>query len=117
MIKQMIKIGKKHSIRGMDIDFVNGRIFLADYEKGDFFHYSIEKPIQSDSKIEQVCCHVGSTGARVVKYWEERDEVFVGFTGGKICVYQIDSITSGPICKPLFRACFNVFRLEHVPWS
>lgn len=99
MMKQVVKIGKKNTIRAFDIDFENGRIFIADFDKGDFFHYSISTPIQGDSKIEQVCSHQGSPGARVVKYWEERDEVFVGFTGGKICVYQIDSISSGPICK------------------
>ena len=99
MTKQVVKIGKKHEIRGMDIDFEGGRIFLADFERGHFYQYSISTPIDDDSTVEEVCSHMGSSGARVVKFWEDRDEIFVGFNKGKICVYQIDSITSGPICK------------------
>lgn len=99
MTKQIIKIGKKNEIRGMDIDFDAGRLFLADYDKGNFYQYSISTPVASDSTLEEVCVHIGSSGARVVKFWADREEVFVGFKKGKLCVYQIDNITSGPICK------------------
>lgn len=87
MTKQICKIGKKHEIRGMDIDFENGRMFIADYDRGNFYQYSISTPISCDSTLEEVCCHIGSSGGRVVKYWPEREEVFIGFKKGKICVY------------------------------
>lgn len=87
MTKQVVKIGKKHEIRSFDIDFEGGRIFLADYERGNFYQYSITTPIAGDSAIEEVCNHMGSSGARVVKFWPDREEIFVGFRKGKICVY------------------------------
>jgi hypothetical protein len=99
MTKQIVKIGKKHEIRGFDIDFETGRLFIADYDRGNFYQYSVSTPVDCDSTIEEVCSHMGSSGARVIKYWEDREEIFVGFKKGKICVYQIDGITSGPICK------------------
>jgi len=118
MTKQIIKISKKMEIRAMDIDFDSGRIFLANYEKGDFHQYSISTPVGCDSTIEEVCTHIGSAGARVVKYWPEREEIFVGYTKGKICVYQLDSITSGPICKSnLINGKINGFRFCEDPWS
>lgn len=41
MTKKIVRIGKKHNIRGFDIDFDMGRIFLADYDRGNFYQYSI----------------------------------------------------------------------------
>jgi hypothetical protein len=99
MTKKIIKVGKKYEIRAMDIDFKNGNIYLSDYERGYFYHYSVSLPVDCDSNIDLVSSHLGSPGAKVIKYWKEREEIFVGFKGGKICVYQLDSITSGPICK------------------
>jgi hypothetical protein len=96
----------------MDIDFDNGRMFVADFDKGYVQHYSISTPIGCDSRIDEVSSHQGGTGARVVKYWADRDEIFVGYTGGKICVYQIENLSSGPICKWI-KICtiFNFLRL------
>jgi hypothetical protein len=99
MTKKIIKVGKKNEIKAMDIDFKNGNIFLSDYDRGYFYHYSVSFPVDCDSNIELVSSHNGSPGGKVIKYWPEREEIFQGFTGGKICVYQLDSISSGPICK------------------
>ena len=99
MTKQMIKLGKKHAIRGFDVDWENGRMFVADHDNGCIHQYSIQQPISPDSLIEEVSTFTGTAGPRVVKWWEDREEIYVGHKNGKMSVYELDNFTSGPICK------------------
>jgi hypothetical protein len=87
MTKKVIKVGKKYEIKAIDIDFNNGQIYMSDYERGYFYHYSLTTPVDCDSNIDLISSHLGSPGAKAIKYWPEREEIFIGFKGGKICVY------------------------------
>jgi len=50
MCKQTIKTGSGGAIRGLDVDFYDGRIFCSCHDDGYIYEYQIDQPITAVSK-------------------------------------------------------------------
>lgn len=74
-------------------------MFVGDYDDGSLYQYNISTPISPDSPIELVNTFAGAKQPRVLKYWRERDELYVGHTNGKLVIFELENFTSGPICS------------------
>lgn len=74
-------------------------MFVADYDDGSLYQYTIKTPISPDSPVELVNTFTGAKNPRCVRYWRERDELYVGHDGGKLVVFELNNFTSGPICS------------------
>jgi hypothetical protein len=72
---------------------------------GDVYFYKGSIPFSPDSPLELVSVVKGPLMGRVVKYWKERNELYIGCTDGKLSVIDIGNFTAGSICKfnTLFR--------------
>ena len=99
MSRQVVRTSSKRSIRGMDINFKTGKIFVTCFDDGFIHCYNITMPITANSDIDKVRSFRGFSKPRNVLWWEERQELYVGHTGGIIAVYKLDAQTNGPICK------------------
>jgi len=97
--KQVVKIGKKHTIRGLDVDFKAGKCFLADYEDGTIFYYNFMTPTSATTPLEMINSWKGPPKPRVLQYWDERNELYVGCAGGRMSIFEMESVNQGPICK------------------
>lgn len=101
MSKQVVRTTSRGAIRGMDINFVSGKIFVTCFDDGFIHCYNISKPISADSSIDKVRSFRGFDKPRNILWWEERQELYVGHHGGIIAVYKLDAETNGPICKDM----------------
>lgn len=97
--KQVVKIGKKNTIRGLDVDFENGKCFLADYDDGTIFYYNFMTPTSATTPLEMINSWKGPPKPRVLKYWPERNELYVGCADGRMSIFQMETVNQGPICK------------------
>lgn len=83
----------------MDIDFDGGKAFCADYDTGTIYYYNFMTPCAADSPLELINSFQGPKNPRVIKYWKERDEVYIGCAEGRMAVYELENMNSGSICK------------------
>jgi hypothetical protein len=100
----VVKLKRECVIRAMDVDSVDGRIFLADFEYGDIYLYKAQVPFSAQSPIELIAVTKGPPKARVIKYWKERNELYIGCADGKMSIIEIANFTKGPICKGDFQS-------------
>lgn len=91
----------------MDVDFERGRLYVSTFD-GNLYRYKFSTPLdevraakfnQKESNIDRAESYKGCEKPRTIKFWEERNEVYVGYGGGRIFVYKADKISDGPICK------------------
>lgn len=99
MSKQVVKTSSKGSIRGLDINLENGKLFCSCFEDGYVHFFNIAKPITAESHIEKIRSIKGFEKPRNLLWWEERQELYVGHAGGIIAVYKLDAEVPGPVCK------------------
>lgn len=94
----------------MDVDFERGRLYVSTFD-GNLYRYKFSTPLdevskkkvlgltEKESNIDRAESYKGCEKPRAIKFWEERNEVYVGYGGGRIFVYKADKISDGPICK------------------
>lgn len=98
-MKQSIKLKKSSKIRALDISPSDGRVFLTDYDLGDVYFYKTTVPMAADAPLELVSIVKGPVKGRVIKYWKDRNELYIGCAKGKMSVIDIENFNQGPICK------------------
>ena len=86
-------------IKAIDIDFDNGRMFLAAYESGTIYEYRVTTPISPEGPVELVHTYNGGKFPLCIAYWRDRDEIYVGHRNGSFAIYELENLTAGPICK------------------
>ena len=99
--KQVIKLKKSSTIRALDICPSDGRIFIADFDLGDEYFYRGNVPFSTDYPLELVSIVKAQPKCRVIKYWEQRNELYLGCAEGRMSVIDINQFNQGPICKLL----------------
>lgn len=102
LTKHVVKLNKKNHIRDFDLNFDEGRMFVGDFDSGTLYQYNVTTPISPDGPVELVNTFNGAKYPRVLKYWRERDELYVGHSAGKLTIYELVNFTSGAICKEIF---------------
>ena len=95
----MIKLPTKNTIQGFDIGFEEGRFFLTNYEKGEIHEYFISTPITPQSMISVRRAWKGAPYPNYVKYWAERDELYVGYRAGALLTFDLDANPPIPVCN------------------
>ena len=114
-IQQLVKLQKNSRIRALEISPSDGKVFLTDYENGNVYYYQGTVPFDAKSPLELVKIFKAPMKGRVIKYWKERNELYIGCAGGKMSVIDIDTYTTGPICKDRFtRLKANIFRFYEI---
>ena len=103
-------IGKKHSIRGLDVDFKDGNLFVGDAEGKKVFHYTFKTPFKIKNTFELKGTYTTPGEPRVCKFWPERDELYVGCAKGRITVFELQNSAGGPICKKKVLRVFRHFQ-------
>jgi hypothetical protein len=98
-VKQVVKLKKQSRIRALDISPSDGRVFLTDYDLGDVYFYKSSVPMSAETPLELVGIVKGPIKSRVIKYWKERNELYIGCAKGKMSVIDITNFNQGPICK------------------
>lgn len=83
----------------MDISPSDGRVFLTDYDLGDVYFYKGTVPFTTEEPFKLVSVVKGPPKGRVIKYWKERNELYIGCAKGKMSVIDITNFNQGPICK------------------
>ena len=96
---QILKLKRESTIRAFDFDPIDGRIFVIDYDLGDVYFYRTQVPLNPKNPVELVAVVKGPQKARVVKYWRERNELYIGCAEGKMSIIEIAHFNNGPICK------------------
>ena len=98
IVKQVAKTKEKGTLSSIDVDAKEGRIFAVDESNGLVSYFEIETPIDADSPIDLVSSYLGPKKGRVMKYSSKRQELYVGHTDGKLTIYEVNNLDSGPIC-------------------
>jgi hypothetical protein len=80
-------------------------VFLTDYDLGDVYFYKTSLPMTADAPLELVGMVKGPIKGRVIKYWKDRNELYIGCAKGKMSVIDISKFSQGPICK---LKCLNI---------
>lgn len=70
-----------------------------DYDLGDVYFYKGKTPFEAEPPLELVSVTKGPLKGRVIKYWKERNELYIGCAKGVISVFDITNFNQGPICK------------------
>lgn len=99
MCQQVLKTSSKGAIRGLHVDFNNGKLVCSCADDGFIHYFSFSKPYTADSHFEKVKSFKGFEKPRNVLWWEDRKELYVGHTGGIIAVYKLLEDIKGPVCK------------------
>jgi len=82
---------KDNRIRALDISPSDGRVFLLDYDLGDVYFYKGTIPFTCDEPLKLVSVVKGPIKGRVIKYWKERNELYIGCKGGKMSVIDVNN--------------------------
>jgi hypothetical protein len=98
MRRQKIQIDSSPNLRAMKIDTVQAVMFIGSFEDGIVHKYSIEKPICAESVIEKEWWVQSNREVRVIEYWSERREIFVGHAKGVLTVFDSED-HSAPKCN------------------
>jgi hypothetical protein len=49
--------------------------------------------------VQKIGTYKGCEKPRNVKYWKDRQEVYIGHAGGRMFIYNSQKISEGPICN------------------
>jgi hypothetical protein len=74
-------------------------MFASCFDDGYVYEYSIDQPVSADSQVSKKSSSKGYPKPRNLVYWPSRDELYVGYAGGKLCVFKAGEIGNGPICR------------------
>lgn len=83
----------------MDIYPQEGRIFITDHDNGSVYFYKASVPLSADYPLELVSVVNGPKKSRVIKYWKDRNELYIGSANGRLSVIEISKFDDGVICK------------------
>jgi len=95
--KQSIKTSSNDSIRGLDADFENKKLFCCCYEDSYVYIYNITDPSDPEGRIEKLHTIKGVPQPRILKWWPDREEIFLGHEGGNVSVINYRLNKDGPI--------------------
>lgn len=97
MMKQVVHTTSEGSIRGLAADFNSKRLYCTCYEDGYIHTFRMVDPSDPEGRIEKVMSVKGTPGPRLIKLWEERNELVVGHQNGVISFYNFEINTNGPL--------------------
>lgn len=97
LMKQVIKSTSNGSIRGLELDLVNKRIYCACHEDAYIHVFRIVDPTDPEGRIEKVSSVKGTAGPRVLRWWEDRQELVVGHEEGILSIYNFEMNPNGPL--------------------
>jgi WD40 repeat protein len=96
-VTQVVKTSSEGTIRGLEADFENKRLYCTCYDDGYIHTFKLFDPKDPEGRIEKASSVKGAPGPRVIRWWAERGELFVGHQGGLISVFNPNLNTTGPI--------------------
>jgi WD40 repeat protein len=97
MMKQVIRTTSNGSIRGLELDLPNKRLYCTCHEDSYLHVFRIVDPADPEGRIEKVSSIKGAPNPRVVKWWEERQELVVGHQDGVVSFYNLELNPNGPV--------------------
>lgn len=98
---QIVQIKTQNAIRALDISHKDGRVFLSDFVSGEVYFYKFSLPFDPNTPLKLVSIVQGPKQARVIKYWRQRNELYIGCQHGRMNIIDICKFNKGPICKNL----------------
>ncbi len=99
-VGQVVKTSSEGAIRGLEGDFPNKRVYCSCLDDGYIHIFKLFDPIDPEGRIEKTASIKGAPGPRVIRYWPERQELFVGHKDGLVSVINPELNPTGPIyCK------------------
>lgn len=99
-----VKVECKGPIRSIDADFKSGYLFASSQDDGIISIYKSNDLSDANEKLELHASIKGFTNSRCIRYWKERNELFVGYTKGYLTVYKLDlesmkgKVIANPTC-------------------
>lgn len=116
-MKYMLKLSTDSKIRAIDICPSEGKIFVANYDLGKITVYKWSVPFSTETTAEIEDEFQGPKSARTMKYWKERNELYIGCAQGKMSVVDLNNTSQGPICKHFFLfTFFNFCRFDQIAY-
>jgi WD40 repeat protein len=95
--KQIVKTSSEGAIRGLEQDFMNKRIYCTCHDDGYLHAFRLVDPTDPEGRIEKISSTKGAPKPRVLRYWADRNEMYVGHQDGLISVFNFQINTTGPI--------------------
>lgn len=77
-VKQVVKTSSEGSIRGLEGDFANSRIFCSCLEDSYIHVFRLDDPTDAEGRIDKIASIKTSPKPRVVRWWNDRQELFIG---------------------------------------
>lgn len=85
-----IKVEVAGPLRGLDVDWKSNLIFLCSYNDGVISIYRSTDLADTNLKPEPHALIKCFTKCRCLKYWKERNEIYVGYSNGYMTVFKLD---------------------------
>ena len=96
-IKQVVKTSSEGSIRGLEADFPNKRIFCSCHEDAYIHIFKLNDPSDPEGRIDKTVSIKTAPKPRVIRWWDDRQELYIGHQDGLISVINFTLNPNGPI--------------------
>lgn len=97
MMKQVVHTSSEGSIRGLEADISNKRLYCTCYEDGYIHTFRLVDPSDPEGRIEKINSVKGAPNPRIIKLWHERNELVVGHQDGVISFFNFEINPNGPL--------------------
>lgn len=97
LMKQVVRTTSEGAIRGLEFDVANKRLYCTCHDDGYVHAFRVVDPSDPEGRIEKITSVKGAPHPRVVRWWEDRQELIVGHQEGLISFYNFEVNQNGPI--------------------
>ena len=96
-VRQTVKTSSEGAIRGLEADFSSKRLYCTCHDDGYLHTFRLVDPSDPEGRIEKINSVKGVPKPRIIRWWGERNEMYVGHQDGLISVFNFQMNANGPI--------------------
>ena len=93
----------------MDFDAESGQLFVSSFDDGMIYRYKLNT-LNIREPVKTLDTWKGEKKVKDIKYCPIRQELYCGYGGGKMSVYELSTGSKGAVCK-----CFGNSRSSFGP--
>ena len=96
---QIITTPSKCALRGLQVDTKQQLLFASSFDDGFIYGYKLKSNGGKDFNPEKYVTYGGQKSVRHIQWWSSRNELYVGYAGGLMTIYNTNDSSAGPICS------------------
>lgn len=96
-VRQVVRTSSDGSIRGLEVDLQTKRMYCSCFEDHYVHIFRLVSPSDPEGRIEKIQSIKTSMNPRTLKWWPEKEELYIGHQSGLISVINFKLNPNGPI--------------------